>query len=67
MSVLNAKLLTFFGFFLLVLSSGGDEGMVTYRLRTRTGKLIFLRSRGIIEYDAKKEIVSFVCVNEMIK
>jgi len=50
----------------LMLSSGGDEGMVTYRLRTRTGKLIFLRSRGIIEYDAKKEIVSFVCVNEMI-
>merc|ERR1712071_660848 len=50
----------------LMLSSGRDEGMVTYRLRTRTGKLIFLRSRGIIEYDAKKEIVSFVCVNEMI-
>merc|ERR1712131_143675 len=46
--------------------STGDGATVTYRLRTRTGKLIFLRSRGIIEYDGKQEIVSFVCVNEMI-
>jgi len=49
----------------LMLTSGAG-GVTTYRLRTRTGKLIFLRSRGIIEFDSNKEITGFVCVNEMI-
>ncbi|XP_057381265.1 neuronal PAS domain-containing protein 2-like [Daphnia carinata] len=44
-----------------------SEGMVTYRLRTSTGRLIFLRSRGFIQYDENtKEIISFFCINSLI-
>ena len=42
--------------------------MVTYRLRTSTGRLIFLRSRGFIQYDDNtKEISSFFCINSLIE
>ncbi|XP_046657851.1 neuronal PAS domain-containing protein 2-like [Daphnia pulicaria] len=44
-----------------------SEGMVTYRLKTSTGRLIFLRSRGFIQYDENtKEIISFFCINSLI-
>lgn len=45
-----------------------SEGMVTYRLKTSTGRLIFLRSRGFIQYDENtKEIISFFCINSLIE
>lgn len=45
-----------------------SEGVVTYRLKTSTGRLIFLRSRGFIQYDENtKEITSFFCINSHIE
>lgn len=45
-----------------------NEGMVTYRLKMSTGKYIYLRSRGFLQYDdTTKELKGFFCINSQLR
>lgn len=45
---------------------GEDQGWSCYRLQTRTGKFIYLRTCGYLELDSTGALESFVCVNTLV-
>jgi PAS domain len=53
--------------FCLVYNKGGGYGMSTYRLQSKTGEFIFLRTHGHLEYDKEtNKPISFICVNTLL-
>jgi hypothetical protein len=50
-----------------VYCKGGGYGTSTYRLQSKTGEFIFLRTHGHLEYDKEtNKPISFLCVNTML-
>lgn len=48
-------------------NKGGGYGMSTYRLQSKTGEFIFLRTHGHLEYDKEtNKPISFICVNTLV-
>lgn len=48
-------------------SKGGGFGTSTYRLQSKTGEFIFLRTHGHLEYDKEtNKPISFICVNTLL-
>lgn len=50
-----------------MLSSNSGKGVVVYRLRTRDGSFVFLRSSGYLQYDqTTMQMDHFVCINTLM-
>lgn len=52
---------------LLVYDFGSPVGESCYRLMSRTGQFIYLKTRGVLEIDEKtRQVHSFVCINSLV-
>lgn len=50
-----------------VFSSVEGQGYSVYRLRSKTGTLIYLRTRGYLEFNkTTQKVESFVCINTLL-
>ncbi|CAG0879176.1 unnamed protein product [Darwinula stevensoni] len=53
---------------MMLYNSPDGSGLVTYRLMTRSNEIIFLRSRGFLEYDSvTRKVESFFCINTLLR
>jgi hypothetical protein len=50
-----------------VFSSVEGQGFSVYRLRSKTGALIYLRTRGFLEFNkTTQKVETFVCINTLL-
>lgn len=52
--------------FVLVYDRGESRGQSCYRLLSRTGQFIYLRTYGYLEIDETGAVESFVCINTLV-
>lgn len=53
-------------YFLSVYDRGESRGQSCYRLLSRTGQFIYLRTYGYLEIDDTGAVESFVCINTLV-
>lgn len=61
-----AILLILLFYIILVYDRGESKGSSCYRLQSRNGQFIFLRTSGFLEIDDQGIVESFVCVNSLV-
>jgi hypothetical protein len=49
-----------------VYDRGESKGSSCYRLQSKNGKFIFLRTFGFLEIDEQGTVESFVCINTLV-
>jgi PAS domain-containing protein len=64
----TVMLATFYNLFIsTVFSSVEGQGYSVYRLRSKTGALIHLRTRGFLEFNkTTQKVETFVCINTLL-